>query len=65
MKFEEFVENSVTGSWGGLIFGLLFLTGVLASVLNTSINPFIALIGVILLVSLPLAWKAYKDTLDK
>lgn len=39
MKFEESVENSVTGSWGDLIFGPHILTGVLASILNVGINP--------------------------
>ena len=64
MKTTDFVD-SVTGRWGGALYGFIFLIGLLASIFNTSINPFLPLVAGILFIFIPFAWKSYKETIEK
>ncbi|SEL79964.1 hypothetical protein [Haloferax larsenii] len=59
------VADSVSGGWGGVLYGFIFLTAFLADVFNTSINPLLAVIVGILLLFIPFAWKSYKETIEK
>ncbi|ELZ84730.1 hypothetical protein C453_11966 [Haloferax elongans ATCC BAA-1513] len=59
------VADSVSGGWGGVLCGFIFLTAFLADVFNTSINLFFAIVGGILLIFIPFTWKSYKETIEK
>ncbi|ELZ80443.1 hypothetical protein KU306_17440 (plasmid) [Haloferax larsenii] len=59
------VADSVSGGWGGILYGLIFLTAFLADVFDTSINPLLAVIVGILLIFIPFTWKSYRETIEK
>ncbi|MDS0293515.1 hypothetical protein [Halogeometricum luteum] len=59
------LANSVSGGWGGILYGFVFLTAFVASVFNASINPFAVLVVGILLIFVPFAWQSYKEAIEE